>query len=156
MLAAPLQAQTPKFAKRKTLERFWGAWTLTSYEQIRDGRAISQPMGPDPVGRLTYDAAGRMSAQLMRRNRPRFAANSRQEGSLEEIRAAFTGYVGYYGPYSLNEKENTVIHRVECCSFPNWVGTDLVRRYEFDGDRLILRAAGPQDSEYKLIWVPAR
>jgi hypothetical protein len=155
-LAAPVSAQTPRFAKRKTVERFWGAWILASYEQISASGSISYPMGTEPVGRITYDAAGRMSAQLMRRDRPRFASNWRQQGSADEIRAAFQGYVGYYGPYTLNEKENKIIHHVECCSFPNWVGTDQVRGYEFDGDRLILRAPAPENAESKLIWVRAR
>lgn len=155
-LASPMQGQTRGFAKRKTIERFWGAWTLASYERIDSSGIISYPMGTDPVGRITYDGFGRMSAQLMRRDRPKFASANRQQGSAEEIRSAFTGYIGYYGPYSLHEKESTVIHHVECCSFPNWVGTDQVRLFEFDGDRLILRAAGPEKSENKLIWVRAR
>jgi hypothetical protein len=155
-LAAPLHGQALQFAKRKTVERFWGAWILASYEQRKADGTVSHPMGEAPVGRITYDAAGRMSAQLMRRDRPRFASNWRQEGAANEIKAAFDGYIGYYGPYTLNEKEKTVTHHVECCSFPNWVGTDQVRHYEFDGDRLILRAAGPEKSESRLVWVPAR
>ena len=120
-LAAPLRAQSPKFATRKTVERFWGAWILATYEQHKADGGVSYPMGPDAVGRITYDPAGRMSAQLMRRNRPRFASQFRQEGTAEEIRAAFLGYLGYYGPYTLNENDKTIIHHVECASFPNWV-----------------------------------
>src|ERR1051326_1342034 len=89
-LAGPLQGQTRGFAKRKTVERFWGAWILASYEHLKTDGAVSYPMGTDPVGRLTYDGLGRMSAQLMRRDRPRFAGGTRQNGTAEEIRAAFT------------------------------------------------------------------
>jgi hypothetical protein len=32
-----------------------------------------------------------------------------------------------------------VVHQVEGCSFPNWVGSRQVRFYAFSGDRLTLR-----------------
>jgi hypothetical protein len=135
----------------KTADRFHGAWTLASYEQRQADGTVTHPMGADPVGRLTYDA-GRMWAQMMRRDRPRFASGTRQ-GTADEIQAAFAGFIGYYGPYRVDEQSGTVIHHVECCSFPNWVGTDQVRRFEFDGDRLTLRAPGADNSEYRLVWM---
>jgi hypothetical protein len=46
--------------------------------------AVTSPLGEDPIGRLTYDASGTMSAQLMRRARLPF----RDEGS------AFPNLVG--------------------------------------------------------------
>ena len=139
--AAPLAAQPIG-------ERFRGAWTLLTYEQLKTGAAPSSPMGKDALGRLCYDADGRMSAQLSRRDRPRFASRTRAQGTAEEIRAAFEGFLAYYGPYRIDEKAGTVTHHVECCSYPNWVGTDQVRRYEFDGGHLILYAPG----DYKLVW----
>lgn len=141
-LAAPLSGQQ---------ERFRGTWTLVSYEQHKADGSASYPLGKDPVGRLFYDADGRMWVQLMRRDRPLFVSRTRQQGTADEIRAAFEGFLAYYGPYKINEKENTVIHHVECCSFPNWVGTDQVRRFEFAGGRLILYAPG----DYKLVWARA-
>jgi hypothetical protein len=60
-------------------------------------------MGKDAAGRLSYDADGRMSAQLMRRDRPLFTSRTRQQGTAEEVRAAFEGFLAYYGPYKINE-----------------------------------------------------
>jgi hypothetical protein len=140
-LAAPLAAES-------LAGRFRGAWTLVSYEQLKAGAEVAYPMGKDALGRLSYDPDGRMAAQLMRRDRQRFASSSRYHGTAEEVRAAFESFLAYYGPYRIDEKAGTVIHHVECCSFPNWVGTDQVRRFEFDGARLVLYAPG----DYKLVW----
>jgi len=142
----------------KNKDPFLGAWTLATYEQHKADGAVAYPMGKDVVGRITYDAGGRMSAQIMRRDRPKFTSGSRQQGTPEEVRAAYYGYVGYYGPFDVDEQKKIVLHHVECCSFPNWVGTDLVRHYEFQGDRLILRVgslAAGDASELRLTWVKA-
>jgi lipocalin-like protein len=141
-------AMAPPLAAQSIGERFRGAWSLVSYEQRKAGAPPAYPMGKDALGRLSYDADGRMAAQLMRRERPRFASRSRYEGTLEELRAAFEGFLSYYGPYRIDETKRTVTHHVECCSYPNWVGTEQVRRFEFDGGRLILYAPG----DYKLVW----
>ena len=48
---------------------FLGVWRLISCERkSADGR-LDYPYGEKPVGRLTYDKVGRMSAQLMRPDR---------------------------------------------------------------------------------------
>jgi len=154
-LAATLRGQKLK-PKPDPNQRFRGVWTLAAYEQRKADGAVTYPMGANAIGRITYDEAGRMSAQLMRRDRPLFASRNRQQGTPEEIRAAYYGYVGYFGSYTVNEQDQTVAHHVECCSFPNWVGTDLVRHFEFDGDRLILRVgslAAGDASELRLVWV---
>ena len=32
----------------------------------------------------------------------------------------------------------TVVHRLDTCSYPNWVGTEQRRRFRLEGDRLTL------------------
>ena len=67
-LAALLcSAQAPKqFSTRKMSDEFVGAWKLVSFERKTTAGEVTYPMGVNPVGRLTYDAFGRMSAQIMR------------------------------------------------------------------------------------------
>jgi hypothetical protein len=36
--------------------------------------------------------------------------------------------------------EQTVVHHVEACSFPNWTGTNQVRRVTLSGDDLVVTA----------------
>ena len=133
-------------ANLQTAQRFVGHWRLISYEQRSASGEVSQPFGKDPVGRISYDAHGQMSAQLMRRGRAKFVDNNPQKGTDAEIRGAFSEYSAYYGSYTVDERAGTVTHHVEGAWFPNWIGTKQVRRYEFSGNRLILRAdlpAGP-------------
>src|SRR5262245_19685894 len=85
-----------------------------------------------------YDATGYMAAQLLPLDRPKFASGNRLQGTQEEIKAAFDGYFAYFGPYEVNEAEGVVILHVRGSIFPNDVGMDNIRYYEFSGDRLTL------------------
>src|SRR5262245_32610838 len=85
-----------------------------------------------------YDTTGHMSVQIMPLARPKFASGDRRQGSQEEIKAAFDGYAAYFGPYEVNEAERVVIHHLKGSIFPNEVGRDNIRYYEFSGDRLTL------------------
>jgi hypothetical protein len=104
-----------------------------------------------------YDAAGNMSAQLMRENRARFATSDPVRATDAEVRDAFNGYISYYGSYSVDEVKEAVTHRVHGASFPNWIGVDLVRSYAFDeSGRLQLSTPpfvmGGESLEYVLVW----
>ena len=128
------------WAQGNIQQRLTGAWDLVSYElRTTDGKT-AQPLGAGPVGRISYDAAGRMSAHLMRRGVPKFAAARREDATADEMVAAWRGYVSYFGRYTVDEKTSSVIHHVEGAWYPNYVGTKQVRVYRFDGDRLTLHA----------------
>src|ERR1039457_2330814 len=78
-------------------DRFIGVWKLIRCQRkFKDGR-IDYPYGAKPVGRITYDKAGRMSAQLMRPGRRSTVApgNSLIGGnaSVEEIHDAVDGFI---------------------------------------------------------------
>jgi hypothetical protein len=45
-----------------------------------------------------------------------------------------------------------VIHHVTASLPPKWTGTDLVRTYAFDGDRMTLTAHYPGDRYVALAW----
>ena len=52
-------------------------------------------------GLLIYDAGGNMSADVMRNDRPLFAANDPGRGTDAEVRAAFDGHASYFGTYTI-------------------------------------------------------
>jgi hypothetical protein len=79
-----------------------------------------------------------MSVHIADPRRPRFASPDRLLATDAEVRAAFDGYFGYFGTYSVDEKAGTMTHHVEGAAFPNYAGTDQTRQLTIDGDRLEL------------------
>jgi hypothetical protein len=71
--------------------------------------------------------------------------------SGEELREAVSGFTAYFGTFDVNESTQTVIHHVQACLVPGWVGTDLKRTYRFNANRLVLTAA-TTTSVLELIW----
>jgi hypothetical protein len=117
-----------------------GSWRLLSCIERRSDGSILYPMGPDGIGQLIYDRAGRVSAQMMQQGRRRFAGEDLRHATDEEKAAAWGGYFGYFGTYSVDEAAQSVTHHVEGSSFPNLAGTDQGRHYRREGRRLILDA----------------
>lgn len=132
---------------------FIGTWRLLSYEIRRADGEIKYPWGQDPVGLLIYSGDGYMSVAMMSANRTRFVDKDVKKGTNEEKAAAVDTYVSYSGRYEINE--DTVIHRVDVCLFPNWVGNDQKRTFQFDGNRLTLSTplpGGDMQRSAHLVW----
>ena len=107
LIAALLQAPPP--------QRFVGAWELVTFESIAaDG---TRRPGNYDKGQINYDASGRMSAHLMNATDK---ANHR--------------YLGYYGPFVVDEAKGIVTHIVDGSSNASWVGSRQVRYYQFSPD----------------------
>ncbi len=134
--------------------QFIGTWRLISCE-IRDSEGqVSYPFGEDALGFLIYTDDGYMSGTLMRANRPHFAVGDVLGGTLEEQAMATQTYLAYCGRYEI--QDNKVIHHVESSLFPNWVGVDQARFFEFKEGKLVLStpqilASGKESVGY-LIW----
>src|SRR5712691_8823310 len=119
-------------------DKFVGRWTLVSFEFPRSDDRIGDVMGKQTLGTLFYDASSSMSVQIMRADRQPFASGDQQKGTDQEVRAAVEGYIAYFGDYQVNEEEQAVIHRTKGSLFPNLVGQDQKRFYEFTGNCLTL------------------
>ncbi len=125
MLALALAlALTQPARSQSVAERFIGVYTLAEY----------WTHGDEPTGRISYDAAGRMSAMLLPPGREPITRSS----SAEEFRENMRGVIVYYGTYEIDESTGRVIHHVEAASNPEWIGDDFVRWYRFDGQDLVL------------------
>jgi hypothetical protein len=101
--------------------RFVGNWELLSFESFgEDGSAVDN----DYIGRLVYDEHGNMSGVGM----PRSLPSRRGPAGGELPRAGF----GYFSTYEIVPEEGRIIHRVIGSPMnPTWVGTELIRYYEF-------------------------
>ena len=134
----PLRSAPP--AWRSVKEQFFGTWKLVSWKmQKPSGELIDSPLGPDPLGWIMYQPEGHMSVVLTRPDRPKFASNNLMEATTEEVETAFEGYISYCGSYEVNEKERSVTHHLQLSWFPNLIGTEQKRFFEFAGDRLTLK-----------------
>lgn len=125
-----IEAQQPSEAQR----RFTGNWRLVSFENV-DEKGARRP-SPFSGGRIMYDAHGNMAAQLTHAERKPLSTPPTDA----ERATAYSGFLSYYGRYTLDEAARSVTHHVEGSTNPNWPNTRLVRFYEFsaDGNRLML------------------
>ena len=125
--------------RAQTIMQLTGAWRLVASKFIDAGGNVIYPLGEDAFGLAIFTESGYMSAQLMRPNRPRFAADSQALGTPEEVQHAFQGYVAYCGRSEVDVEQGTITTRVEGSLYPNWVGGVQVRYYELTDDQLVLR-----------------
>jgi hypothetical protein len=120
-----------------TYDSFVGTWRLVSFEMVDATGNTRYPLGQDPVGFIMYHPNGFMSVAMMRGDRPTFASEDIGRGSSEEKSLAFDTFFSYCGRCEVQGKK--IIHYLDICSFPNWVGTTQERLFEFIDDKLILQ-----------------
>ena len=140
---------------REVIPELAGSWKLISFHSQDSSGQKAYPFGKDAQGRLIYEPDGRMAVQLMNPNRPRFASDDPLVTSEAEVRAAFGGYTAYYGTFSVNPDEQTIVHHIEAAILPNWAGTDQQRQFEFDGKYLTLKGPlllGGVQGVVSLVW----
>ncbi len=115
-------------AEQNIAQRLVGAWEMVNYEIIAaDG---TKRPGAYDRGQITYDASGRMSAQLMHSSNKADASPA-----TDDLRAAaYRRYLGYYGPFVVDEAKGFVTHIVEGSSNPSWVGSRQIRYYALSDD----------------------
>ncbi len=107
----------------------FGTWTLRSLvtETLGTGER-SESLGADPRGVLILNPDGRMAALLTPRDRAMPVTDA-------ERAAALLSMCCYSGRYRL-EPPNRFVTTVDVAWLPSWVGTEQVRTYALDGDRL--------------------
>lgn len=117
------------------------------------GRTIDSSQ---PVGMIVYTPEGRMAVQIMVLPRP--VVPPVPEGpdevtawSSAQVRRVVETYDAYFGTYEVDEVRHVVTHHVEGELRPNYVGAAYERRYEVDGDQLILRSAN-LDEHWQVVW----
>ena len=123
-------------------KRLHGAWRYVG--SMSDGKP-TPGRGANPKGIIYYDPSGHMSVQVAP-DKERGKAGS--VPTPDEAQAALTGYIAYFGTYTVDEQAATVTHHRHASVQPGDVA-DLVRGYELVGDRLILR---PPGTTYEVVW----
>ena len=131
-----------------------GTWKLISAvsEDLATGQKTNIYKGR-PVGFIAYGADGRVMTIVVDSDRKKPAE---MVASTSEAEALFRSMAAYAGTYMI--KGNQVIHRPDVSWNETWTGSDQIRNYKFDGERLILATAPSPDpftgkmSVRTLVW----
>ena len=109
-------------AQQKSLkEQLVGTWTVTSWEQVRDGNKIHR-FGDNPKGINVFEANGRFVVMFARPDIAKFAAPDPMKATPQEMKNVMEGSIAYYGTYTVDERTKVVDLKIESSTFPNQVG----------------------------------
>jgi len=134
-----------------------GAWTLVAL-YVEQGDKKVEPYGASPFGALHFEANGRFSVIITRKDLPKFASNNRETGTDDENKAVVKGSIAYCGTYTVSDADHSVTVRVEGVTFPNWVGISQKRVFALAGDELTITNPTPSagGGVAKQVWKRAR
>ena len=103
------------------------------------------PWGKSPVGSIVVEG-GACYVQIMSSDTPSFAGGTAPVG--ERMKAALLStYIAYSGPCTIDEREGSVVLKVEAAWRPDYVGTEQKRFFRFENARLIF---GPAQGSLRL------
>ena len=114
-----------------------GSWKLVAWRRIEAQGSTTYPLGRDATGLLVYTPDGRMIVQMTAANRPALPTSDPLGGEAQDRAAAYSTCLAYFGSYEV--KDDTIVHHVEECLYPNWSNTEQVRSFSCDGNSLLLR-----------------
>ena len=105
-----------------------GTWKLASFKnELQDGSEPRGAYGARPTGYIIFTPEGRMFSIV--------EAEGRKAAENDEQRAAaFRSMISYTGRFRLDSGK--FITKVDVSWNPAWVGTEQVRDYKLEGDRL--------------------
>jgi Lipocalin-like domain len=154
IVAAALLLTTAVVTADPVPARLIGTWRLVSntIEEIPSG-ARTDLFGPNPIGYIIYAADGRMMILQVRSQRPPPAGAS---VTGPEAEALFRSLIAYGGTYSV--AGDVITHHVDISWNQSWTGTDQVRHFKFEGNRVELATDPSPDpihgkmSIRRLVW----
>jgi hypothetical protein len=131
-----------------------GTWRLVSntLEELPSGTR-SDLFGPNPIGYIMYGADGRMMILQVRQERP-VPAGAAVTGA--EAEALFRSLIAYGGTYTISG--DVITHHVDISWNQSWTGTEQVRHFKFEGNRVELATDPSPDpihgkmSVRRLVW----
>ncbi|KQV30805.1 hypothetical protein ASC97_20240 [Rhizobium sp. Root1203] len=114
-----------------------GTWRMVSWTRtaVVSG-LVTDAMGVDPVGFLSYQPDGRMMAVVVSRQRP--VPGNGLPSDAEKV-ALFDSMLAYAGSYTF--ENGRVVHHVDASWNPAWGVADLIRPFSIDGNRLVISGA---------------
>jgi hypothetical protein len=135
-------------------EQLRGTWRLVSYESSKtEGKDWFKRFGEEAKGYIMYDPTGHMMVGFEKMPPPpKFASGDDWNPTADEARAAYLGYVAYFGTYTVDEAAHAVTHHVEGSLNPSYFGTGQLRPATLEGDRLTLS----DGKTFRVVWERVR
>lgn len=134
-------------------ENFIGSWKLVSFHNIDSDNNVNYPFGKEAKGMIYYHDSGHMGVNIMSEGRKNFESGDMFVATPEEMQTAIR-YISYSGKFRV--EGDKVIHQIEVSFFPNWVGAEQERFYEFKESQLTLSTRpmkfGGKKVVSKLLW----
>ena len=115
-------------AQQKTKDYLLGSWMFVSAIAEGPTGEKTELFGPNPNGIMIFSKDGYFSLFQSRSELPKIAANDRSKATPEEAKAILHGAIAYYGTYSLNEPDKTILVKVTASTFPNLAGPNEQKR----------------------------
>lgn len=115
-------------------EQILGTWKLRSFNLVTDeahgSQQVGQPLGPTPVGRITFNSDGFMSCLLTNPGNAKPLGSAWQSAPDEDISFVARTMTAYCGPYQVffEDGEIRLSTDVEIALDPSWIGSLQVRR----------------------------
>jgi hypothetical protein len=123
-------------------EDLYGTWRLVTFTlQVVATGEKTDAFGKAPRGFLSYGRDGRMSALLVKDERPK--PTDLAKVTNEERGELFKTMIAYGGTFSVDG--NVVTHKVDISWNENWTGTSQVRNIKLEGRKLYI-TTNPQPS----------
>ena len=125
-----------------THRKLIGVWKLISLESHNAKGAVVSS-NPGLTGFIVYTASGHVMVHMMYPYRRR---NVGEAPTPDETMATYRSYTSYFGPYTVNESGNDVVHHIAGAINSGVIGTGFKRFAAFSGKRLTLRPPVTNDS----------
>jgi hypothetical protein len=122
-----------------------GAWRLKSFVRVTTDGGRYDQLGAHPDGYLIYSADGRMSVLMVDGDRP---APKQSPPDRAERAVLHETMLAYAGTYRIDGDK--IVHHIEMAWDQTRLGSDQVRFFSFEDDRLLLRTPvnpGPIDGK---------
>lgn len=140
-------------ALAQTAKDLVGTWQQVANVNVATDGKRTDTFGPNPKGMAMFSADGHFMIINGRNDLPKFAANSRVQGTADENAAIVRGSIALYGTYSVADK--VINLKIEQSTYPNWSGTESKRNIlAFTGDELKwnLAASIGGQSQSEVTW----
>ena len=116
-----------------------GTWRLVEFADMDSAtHEWKYRYGKNPRGYFTYTKSGILNLNISTDNPPKISEDSAKRHNINLLDLIDHVALGYFGTYTVDEKNSTVIHHVKGGSILWYIDTDQPRRFHLEGDTLTI------------------